>query len=1188
MEEYFAAVSQYVALAEKKVKELQGEFNKIGYDKAMLLEFDVFKKPRPWPKESGNALDDYFKLVNFYVATAVDIIGSLRNTLREKIAEFTTNKEEKKGKISMNLQALALNQADSLLTHYLKNKYNVPLNIQTLQDYLESSQVHFIVNYILNKWDEAYAAIDYYLLMKQIMEEYRLMKVKFAQVSKTDPASLPSSKRTQFEKAKSLFDDLDETTQKLSVHPIETPFTEEDQTLFKDYTEAREVVQEILSYLKGGVSQAFLILRNTNDVDRLGREETDKLLKINADNLFYLDNKTPPNILEKALNKFQGIFNQHYETEETRATVLAVQERYLEIEAAQKIKDNDLGVAKLKKRLSDAIKERSESESNRTNDAIHTAILSEKNYNLLEEGGTVIIIAYGQSGSGKTYTLTGLIQHFSDINYAGFTLEGISAVQFYNDVKLKVDPGGDPSKDVRRKTYKMVEGIPIPNDAAERANMKVGELALKPLDDMFNKTKMYDVHKLSRQKLKLKIDPVVTRLPELPENASPEMKRIQKYANACFDAAVEVNRIATSEPNKYGRLFETYRQNVLNMRIKKKPKLFAELETGLSKSEMILPIYVFNSSQDATYERYTLKDIGKKFVGKNYTVCSNYGLQSYAKSQLYLSQADLEELCDVLGTNATAYTHMKESVLTTCKLRLDDPGGNHLIEQYNQFIRMYRAVFILCDTVPVTKTGEVYQIGPYLFKNGIQQDETKTHFYKWTVEVDFVENTVRKNPPPLIYKKYIADVPTEPTLAIIFQEISDAKVSPNEEVQFPRGVLMLIKKNMYFIQIHLSAYKLTLHDEFLSHLFESKFSSDSVEPKIQLISITPETKNDKHLKMDLLVIVKKTETKSPEITFKDHPITLKPTVSDSSGWMKINKEGTYPYLSAITGGSWQTDLITYRAAFAHCIRISETGPDNASNYSLFDHTELLHANSFPKEELKIKSSYTETFDTPTVPFIPIENFKQKLPRTTPPTFYPKTLKDEYDEINAARFTRAMPQNPESSRSQLVTTLHLSKKGIHSKLLFIDLAGNEKVDITKKHIVTPESVYINSTLKFVTDMFLQMKQETDLEKIKPNDDADPFQKFLYQISTKTSVPGQKGGLKPAIVMVVCAYEYYSSWTPPRPTHEVSKESLINTFEFVSDLFSFEDKAKEGGQRPKYTRYLHKKKTRKRRPTRTYKR
>ena len=586
------------------------------------------------------------------------------------------------------------------------------------------------------------------------------------------------------------------------------------------------------------------------------------------------------------------------------------------------------------------------------------------------------------------------------------------------------------------------------------------------------------------------------------------------------------------------------------------------------KNEYYLHLFV---KQGEKYESMDMSLALKESIQQ--CVSSEYGIQSFKTNKFMLSENDLLSL----SLGSLDFDKIKESsdkIITIClgsDVSLKEKG-DQLRTHFNTC--MYERIFthMLCDAVPVTYvSGHVYQVGDLFFDSsklslqtvghGKMPSQTVRHG-KSQYEIEITRgryagylaslHAADRFPPGMkytirFYKSQMEPILIQKTLndGAPFQIISARTNTIEAEAVEENNLLNEVfegDKTTYLRGEDTS----TATFKFTPHLVSNRWRVGTAEPELFSFRIHKEVK----------------EQPQPEkITYSVVPPKQHSSNMSTDQWKTENKTLTYDHFAGLSQTGWDSKPHNYRNKFEHCIQISATGPDNVSNYSLFDHKELRYANYFEKNVDRIKSAHTSLERT---------TFLRDV----------QNLKFVYDRINDFRFTRAMPQNPESSRSQLVTTLNLSKKGVRSKLIFIDLAGNEKVDTSKKHIVTCESVYINSTLKFVTDMFLRMKEEYPGWKVdtrqgqvsytsiknpllkqpmpptkeqfdynQPDATADPFQRYLYNISTPTA------GLKPAIVMVVCAYEYYSSWIPPIPKPEVSKESLEKTFRFISALFHF---------------------------------
>jgi hypothetical protein len=1180
MDTYFRAVDQYVDLVEDKLGQLLEPLKQIGYSSAELLEAPFFQQLAKRPTAKGNVIDDYFRLVDYYVSTAEQVLPFLLKLITEKSEEFQATKEKANEEGVLNEMDLlaALGTADldtvKLTDDYILKKLGIKtVSLGSLKEYLERDELNFFANKVLQQWPVINEDVKYFVAARKIIDEYGQMINKFNDLKDSDESTMPSTKVTQFQLAKRLFRKFDQSKAIVYGQSITNDFSADYKAVYVEYRDARKDITEILLYLKGGVSQAFLILRNTNDIDRTGVEERGKLLKKVDENLVYLDQDG--RILGTALDKFQGIFNQHVESAESKAYLQEITDierqlsplrgKKLGFEESARFKEQDSRRNKLISGKNEEIKAHNKA----TTTAINAAILSQNNYNLLEEGGTVVIIAYGQSGSGKTYTLTRLIEHFSS-HMNGFNLDGISSVQFYNDVKLQV--AEEPKDDIRRLTFPIDKDVPIPEDPAVRADIGYNSKQLATvgrLDPKYNSTKLYDVFKLSQSALTLKIKPAVTSIKSIASKQSPELIRIELFAKKCFQHAKRVNEIVNTDldpPRSYNRLFEMYRHKIYELRQKRAASVLSQCY-GYVQTDGInhLPIYKFVGE---TYEVVTIDKL--KMDKDDYVVCSKYGMQTFGSHKIHVSQADLEGLID--KTIQTTLNESKRDILRECEFSLDNKPAIELMDKYDEFIKMHRAVHVLCDATRVVKKEDeitkggaqhVYEINNHFFINGRWNESTSGEniFQAHRKNMHRFQSIVTLTD-PISNNKY------EHRVTPLHKQNASLKQEDGLEFYSVPGYehhYSLTKEDYGYAfrnglhrtdKIILTLLKRTDHVDSLydgAHYYELWKDQDFEED----IQIEAPDKPDKlycHVKYFFPVIEKKSTYAEPR----------KQTYPQILDWRGENEHATFEYIASQRQAKWDFSPETYRSEFQHCIQISETGPDNASNYALFDHEELRYPCYFePKIQPTMDAAFTKDFNISAVGL-------NKTP-----------LKRAYDLINDARFTRSMPQNPDSSRSQLVTTLHLSKSGKQSKLLFIDLAGNERVNITKRHIVTPESVYINSTLKFVTEMFLRMKEkypgwieETSADGSKhytllkdstrkqttvpspeqfdynvPKDTDDPFRRFLYQIST----PPQ--GLKPAIVMVVCAYEYYSSWVPPRPIPEVSRESLQKTFEFISALFHF---------------------------------
>jgi hypothetical protein len=1188
MEEYFELVGQYVETAESKVRKIMQEFAKIGINRetARKLFKNFFESLKQPPKATGPPLDEYFDLVNYYVATAVKVI----DFLKQKLESVTTHLVEEKrtlvpilNQIS-EIEILRTSAEPDVDTPELINTlikigctnsgYSFVHTLDDFKKYLNGSTVDYYLNVTISSfWKYSYERVKIYVENKRIMHLYGLMRPKFDDLRKvTVVDKLPEGKIDEFKLAERLFNEYDEKKQIVDQITITSKFNDLYQTTGADYRNALKTVTRIIKFMQGGVSQAFLILRNTNDVkprplpgskdanrnkllirEKNDKEKTDKLMFVDNDGKLITDKN----------NNFEDVFDH-----------------------------------------------------NTPREIINTAILSRKNYFVLEAGGTVIIIAYGQSGSGKTYTLTGLIEYFSS-NPDKFELMGISSVQFYNDVKL--DNSG-------KYRFTATPKSSWPADAAKRATYRMNELTQADLiqDPRYEMTKMYDVCKLLDPPLILKIKPVVTPMPPLT-NPTAYMKEIELYSNEAFRALTEMNDLATSEP-KLNRLFETYKQMVLEFREKAVQEVLNKAYRLFCDNEFYLPLYTF---QHRKLSVRTMQEAVKQKVKE--LICSQYAIMT-DKFEFRMTQTDLETLLDQSFIETDLFLRKEAEAIKIC---LDGENSllqnaKSLVSYFKSFLKLRRCVHVLCDARQIRNLEDaVYEVGNMFFNHG----------KLCTKHVESAKYQLKLSLNELFQSYYLADL-----FASKENDKYDLRTVPNESpfmINFQREIIMESHTMMEYVILtcdsqtdlfviragdrmaqHVAPYTRLSYINLVEAEKREREHAETESAKKYMIqklvekltkkesstriwALTPffnEVPNpnkhgsmmrqimlmNKHGKTNLNEefireytndqgrMIEKIKFQGTDFLSKIGPYVAKVAflnlvntypiatfeIIETQGkgeatWKVVTPTHTYNAYSIKTWQDRNGDEMyasyakqvqetwdnprTFQSKFEHCIDISKTGPDNASNYALFDHEELRYKNYFPKEQERIQAAFTRTFNIPPMPFKPPLN---------PKTQQPKTLKDVYDDINAARFTRAMPQNPESSRSQLVTTLHLrhATSKNESKLIFIDLAGNEKVDTSKRHIVTCESVYINSTLQFVTEMFLSLKETRQQQP--PHDDADPFQRFLFEISTTPA-----SGLKPAIVMVVCAYEYYSSWIPPNPLYEVSKESLKKTFQFIEALFSF---------------------------------
>ena len=1134
-------MNQYVGVAEDKVRRVMDGLNRIGYSRGRIVDTPFFKTQLgSQPKPGKSPLDDYFELVNYYVETAVKVIDHLTTLLQTKTAELAASKAEFKPVVLEQIQILAKLQNSALpqvqtlflLDQLIQSKFE-KYTLDTFRKYLSGPDLHDDVNEAFRKWPILYAEVDKFVAAKRIMHEYGDMKKRFAKFRHVEASDIPADKFKQFTEAAELFESFKDNFAIVDQAQIGSP--SQYSAIADRYIAAREDVANILLYLQGGVSEAFLILRNTNDVDRRHSPNKDKLLKAEKDkDLVYIDrvdDEHPEHhVLGTAMNKFKKVFHGKPEQQHE----------------------------------------------------INNAILSEKNYNLLKNGGTVIIIAYGQSGTGKTYTLTKLIEHFS--TQQAFELIGVSSVQFYNDVML---PGGK-----HRLTVPLLPDPNLPTEAAARAVYKSGQLnGLPRMDPKFNKTKMYDVGELSG--VKLKIEPVVSPMPRLPENSEDKMVVMQKFSTQCFHAATTVNELANSNP-KLNRLFETYKQMVIDDQNDRKLSVINDAYRKYGLNEFFLPIY---SLTNVAFRVWTMNQLIE--FNKDITVfCSKYGMKSFS-GHFQISQIDVENLLTITRKNPEFNKRMYSAVQLCIKSdtkqeqkKLEDQAGD-LIKNYETFLTMRRAVYMLADAEVnfFQRDTALFQVGQHFFSYSHLVENVATQAFGLEItKSDDPEKILLGMKANLVDKDYPkydnrGGIPyilhfTRPGTTDYVTMRSWGEDQPFEIYFGPNDLNKMKNYDNHFDYPYLeSVNEYNLLKKIMKQDLLNLVLSDIKEGDTDSIEWDVAYDQDtwfQRVGATAVKLAKKVLGKK---------ITIEFTVTDESKteWKKVDlpKSGV-PYTDLkkweaqnVNGGitpvantdDWETNPDAYRAKFEHHLQISKTGPDNESNYALFDHAELRYKNYFKDWADEIEAAYTDSYQTS------VRELNEE-----------QTLKELYDDINKARFTRAMPQNPESSRSQLATTLYLRNPttDVESRLIFIDLAGNEKVDTTKKHIVTCESVYINSTLKFVTDMFLRMKEEypgwevdtadgklsyknrltqmqqfdppreDQLVRFEPAEKADPFQKFLYEMSTVESK-----GLKPAIVMVVCAYEYYSSWIPPNPSPDVSKESLKKTFEFISALFSFAD-------------------------------
>jgi hypothetical protein len=1187
MDGYFRAVDDYVDLVEGKVGEIMAEYAKIGMTPAAVRIFfkDFFDK-LGHTTQGKDPIQQYFKLVDYYIATAESVLRHLIDQL--ELAAVSIRKLKLEQKTSVLSDIVKIQQLENAEEYFIATiaaadellQSDSPYSIAKLRAYYEGDELdHELQKYVAEKWAKHNAKITKFVQTDRLMHTYGEMKKKFTKLEdELDRETLPLDTLADFNKARILFDSFNANNAIVRRHKIVDPLHKEYDLVSRKYQEGLKETKRILLYLQGGVSQAFLILRNTNDVKPRHDKEEHKLLKrvVNSetsnDELVYLNLDKSP--IARQTNNFQEVFDD--------AT---------------------------------------------PRNTINNAILSDKNYNLLQQGGTVSVVAYGQSGTGKTYTLTGLIEHISSTLKAGFQLDGVTAVQFYNDVMLE---GG------KRLTANYQGGAP--SDPAERAEYKKGLLTqADSCEAMYNKTKMYDVGKLVSDGtfFRLKIEPVVTPVPDFATDRKNMLDIVKPFSESYFKAATEVNRLATSDP-KLNRLVETYRQLVRDYRHQRMQSVLEDAHQKFCRNEFYLPVFKLDGTNP---EIMTIQEAGQK--QERLLLCGLYGIRSFEDFKFKISENDLNALIYPTMLTDKSFKARTERILTTCletNVALLQTG-RELIKQFEVCLLNRIRVHIFTEYVFVDLVSpDVYKVDTLYFNNGqlsthVIKDAPKefrqrpsrwkkvqvntykltissgrykgfscnlhdlyrfsnTHSYNKDGSIDFkfpyrirmkkwgegeIIFTKRDNYQRFYIERYQPFMTLEPYVTIaeaetpndLLEEIyrldamSMAQNIQSEDATF-NPTIHLSSSTWKFLDLgfleswrHGSAQSMTF--ELEKHRYD-----ETVEKSKEELGVIEEEPKIVPGKSKFTPIPK--ETVCPDYTIDQ--------------WEEETTRSTYDYYATLSQKGWETNLQAFRAKFEHCIHISATGPDNASNYALFDHQELRYKNYFQQYEAQIKTAYVD-----------FDNELAVIKCTK------EGLKDVYDKINDFRFTRAMPQNPESSRSQLVTTLHLSNQGVKSKLVFIDLAGNEKVDTRKKHIVTSESVYINSTLKFVTDMFLRMKEEYPGWKVKtgddgrasytllknpktvqhkpptrdqfdynkPGKDADPFQRYLFQMSSATN------GLKPAIVMAVCAYEYYSSWYPPIPSPDVSKESLKKTFEFISDLFHFGDQIERESVAPVQIRH-----------------
>jgi hypothetical protein len=1127
MDAYFDQVDAYVELAESKVRECLQALAKIGLTRKDILRQDFFEGLVGRATKGKDAFEDYFNLVDYYVETATRVIEFLRNHLRSQTTLLEKDKESKKFEWSRGTAMLrkidTTENTSQLLESVIQSSFP-KYNVQSIQTYLTSKDLDHKMNEFLTRLPEMIDKVRKFVNVKKLMIDFGNMKKKFVKFRSFKIADIPLDKQKTYALALQLFHDYNHNNDLIARAKITQP--DSYLTIYNTYDTAFKPVGDLLRYLQGGVSQAFLILRNTNDVNR-SNPNKDKLLTQTTDrsNLIYVD-RDDSNVLGTVTNNFTKVF--HGKPEEQPQ--------------------------------------------------INESILSTANFDLLEKGGNVIIIAYGQSGTGKTYNLTRLIEYFSSLT--NFNIEGISSVQFYNDVML---PNGN------RITIPLIEDNEIPREAAERAVYKTGQLTgLKKMDARYDSTKMYDVVELAIKKLKLKIEPVVTRMPQLPSSANKAMQKIQLVSKLCFDAAVEVNKLATSN-SQLNRLLESYKQILVDYQHANRLLALKTAYDKFCKNEFFLPMYSIDEKGDQIV--VTMQECIEQNLHEDF-ICSKHGIQSFHLHEFKLSEADLETLTHPLKSEEVR--NQTGDALSTCVEEKFMEHGIELIHQYNRFLLNRRMVYVLCDSELVTKKADIYTASTFSFQNA-SLIEPKPHRALKLVVTDSDDDRItvgfetaldsnlenqmydkRSGYPYILYfTKY--DTATKswqyrqlecsaPNAKFIFKQGGDVKDTLDFNERYNKENFKVKLREHDIPSSAEKPYLVSYDDTDIFQTMRARnFGLGNKEPALLSGFSLRWTRTGVSHYTNPYSFIKFTVKPISD----DLPVSKKTCPTEDytlERWSTENHDFMYATIAKLSQTNWTTDEHAYCAKFEHHVQISKTGPDNESNYTLFDHDELRYKSYFEQTvQDKIQLAYTADYT------VPIKKFSTNKAKPN--------LKKHYDRINLARFTRAMPQNPESSRSQLATTLHLSKNGVKSKLVFIDLAGNERVDTTKKHIVTSESVYINSTLQFVTDMFLRMKEEypgwtvnsqgdkmtytevssqktqdepptqQQLVPFEPADTADPFQRYLHAITTESPV------LKPAIVMVVCAYEYYSSWIPPNPSHEVSKESLRKTFGFISALFSF---------------------------------
>ena len=1128
MEKYFEAVNDYVELVEGKVGELMDEYDRIGMTPEIVREhnksfFDQLRRPKP----TKDVIQSYFELVDYYVKTAEAVLETLMVYLQTMLAALPQQKMAFRAATLQEIVKLKqLKLGDPvvdtihLMDQLLKSESS-PYTIGFIEKYFSGDKINVgLHRYLVERWPSHLAQLTAYVDGKRLMFQYASIRPLFKRLKDVfDVETLPLDKQAQVKQADDRFEDYDRSNGVIQAQTIMADMSEY-YSIVKKYNGDLKSVKEIVLYLQGGVSQAFLILRNTNDITPRTNPEEHKLLKrvqtdkTKTDNLVYLDKKG--NQIEEQPNNFQEVFDRHT----PRAQI------------------ND-------------------------------AILSRKNFMLLETGGTVVIIAYGQSGTGKTYTLTRLIESFA-ADMHDFELTGISTCQFYNDVMLE---GGG-----KRLTAKHVADVP--EDAAIRAQYKLGNLRQSDrCEDMYNSTKMYDIGAMIKHHphapIRLKIEPVVTPMPEL---RTEEMMSIQLHSRNYFKAASRLNTYATSDP-KLNRLIETYRQLVFDSVEKVKKKTVQTAYEQFCSNEYYLPLYVQKDQLDFTDMNSALSKRVEECVS------SKYGIESFKSGKFNLSENDLLSLIFMMlhfnlkRLTFDALTRQTDEIIQICA-----EGDQSVVGEGNQIVMLFNecmyeriCTHALCDLVPVKLVSvHVYAVDGLFFnstKLALRMASTVTkHPSKMQqhspLQIEITEGRYTGYEAWLHEANRFQDSKytilfSNSEKSILIQKDTGAPFTIGEVPKRVYGKTSYTTLSQYLLQKAVA----TSENQLLNDLYEGDTESAKRGFNMSQVKVREGVTSSNQWRFregppETLTFKVKTSTKvePAQITYSDVAVKPNPRQMSIEIWKRENNLVLYDHFATLSQAHWDTNPAAYRAKFEHCIQISATGPDNVSNYSLFDHTELRYANYFDKYAKLIRSAYVRAGDNLTT----ITGDLTKI----------------YEKINEFRFTRAMPQNPESSRSQLVTTLHLHKNGNQSKLILIDLAGNEKVDTTKKHIVTCESVYINSTLKFVTEMFLRMKEEYPGWKVntegktvsytslthpsmtqhtpptqsqfnhsRPDATADPFQKYLYDISTPTA------GLKPAIVMVVCAYEYYSSWNPPIPKPEVSIESLEKTFRFISALFHF---------------------------------